>query len=247
MISKPRNVVLLSMLAVLALCMSASAASATTLYEWKVKGAALKSGSSKEFTLKSASKEVFHINLTGGGAEIKLTSSNIRVRPTFKGSILGGKPGTMEAALEFENVVVEAPANCVIKTGKIITEPIVGEIVENAEAGKGRGVLELLLEAHNVGHKWATFVIEGTNCNFKNYYSPNEWPIAGSALVQLSPQKAEATVGKLLFGTESTKTEYVNSKGEFKTASLQVHSQWDVAMIGEPELELVSKEAFGAF
>lgn len=251
--SKLRSIALLSALVALAVGVSASAASATTLFEWKVKGSGLASGSSKEFTLKSKSAEVFRINVSGGGATIKMTSSNVKVRPTYKGTIFGGKPGTFEAALEFEKIVIEQPANCTIKTGKIVTEPLVGEIVENSELKRGRGVVEMLLKPTSRGGnvRWATFTIENEPaCVLKNFYNPNEWPIQGSALVEMSPQKAEATVGKLLFGTENAKngSEYVNSKGEFGTEKLTIGGgAWSVGLVGEPEMELVSKEVFGAF
>ncbi|HSZ12618.1 MAG TPA: hypothetical protein VK790_01110 [Solirubrobacteraceae bacterium] len=239
----------MSMLVALAVGVSASAASATTLFEWKVKGAALKSGSSKEFTLKS--KELVRLNFTTFGDAIKLTSSNVKVVAENKPSVAGGKPGKLEKVrLWFENVQVEKPKFCTIKTGRIITSELNGELVEKAEAKKGTGVVELLLETIPSGlGEWATFGFEGENCVPKEL-EHNEFRLKGSVVAELSPQKAEATVGKLLLGKTSTEypytSEYVNSAGEFKTAGMKVALE-PAILIGEPEMELVSKEAFGGF
>jgi hypothetical protein len=252
--SKPTSIVLLSMLVVLAVGVSASAANATALFEWKVKGSALKSESSKEFTLKNKSKETFHITLAlGNGLEnpVGLTSTSVKLVPTDKESIVGGKPGKVEMALEFQNLELEEKelnTFCKVKGGKIVTYPLVGEIVENAEAKKGRGVVELLLQGqgvHGFPEEWSLIEFEGVDC----FLAKREFNLHGGKLIEMSPQKAEAKIGNLLFETEATKNsnEYVNSKGEFKTAQLRTNTGGGARLTGEPEIELVSKEAFGAF
>jgi hypothetical protein len=249
---KPRSIVLLSTLVVLAVGVSASAANATTLFEWKVKGAALKSGSSKELTLKSTSKETFRIGISFNGELFWLTSSSVKLVPTDNKSIVGGKPGKIEMALDFENPVFEEKVlneGCKVKGGKIVTWPLTGEIVEVAEAKKGRGIDELLLQGQS-GHGWAEewSVVEFEGESKCPELTKKEYVLWGSELAEMSPQKAEAKVGKLLFGTEATRgeREYINSKGELKKAYFSSNT-FGARLTGEPEIELVSKEAFGAF
>jgi hypothetical protein len=251
---RAKTVTLLSVLVMVVVGVTAAAANATISYEWKVKGAALKAGASKE--LKLQGKGLFHLNLYFFGGWFETTSSQLKLVGNTNKEILGGKPGTFKGALVFEKVVVTRPKLegeevCGVESvnrekGQIETNRLVGEIVESAEFGKGTGKTMLLLRSEG-GE-------ENSLMAFKIYQKKpecvdNGYELTpdGAVLAEISPQKTEATVGQLLFGTESAKNEreYRNAAGEFKKAVIKNFSR--SALIGEPETELVSKELFGAF
>jgi hypothetical protein len=244
--SKHRSIAVLGALVVFALAVSASAASATTLYEWKVGGAALKSGAEKEITIKNKSGGLFHFSFSYEAHQIVLTAGEVKFmeRPTAK--ILGGKPGTLKGKLEFTKVTINFP-NCEVEEEydkakeAVETVLLTGEVVESAEAGKGTGKVELLFKPFE-GPQLMVPEWKGNGC------LADGAAVDGSVLAEMSPQKGEAKVGKLLFGTAASKngSEYRNSKGEFKKTELESGGlQWELS--GEPEIELVSKEVFGAF
>jgi hypothetical protein len=259
--SKHRSIAVLGALVVLALAVSASAAGAATLYEWKVKGAALKSGTSKEMTIKQKSGEELHFTINIDGVRVEFTTNKVRFK---KGAdVLGGRPGTLEGSLEFENVKMAFPEEGCLFTGGLnkekrvggllVTNPLKGEIVEGAEEKNGKdvgtGKVELRLFAKSEAEPiLATFktIKKGTEGSCGALENVEFW-IEGSVLLELKPQKEEAAVGHLVFSTEHL---YRNSKEEFKQSDLEGRSglgavQYFVS--GESETELVSKEVFGAF
>jgi hypothetical protein len=233
-----RSIILLSVLGMLVAGVSASAASAAEpiKFEWKAAGSPLASGSSREFTLKDKGTGLFHLQGSIGGASLKISSNKLKVTKGSK--ILGGKPGTASEILELEGVKVESPADCTVENEKITMEELKSEIVESSKEEKGQGKAELLL-APFVGTRWAEFTLGGASCEFPITVAP-----AGSLLVELSPQKVEEKVGQLIF--EAKLKEYRNSKNEFKKAGLTFAGN-PATLTGEAEMELVSKEAFGAF
>jgi hypothetical protein len=232
---------LLSVLAMLVVGVSASSASAAMQFEWKVSGASLASGASKEFTAKDKGAGLFHLKFSlGGGATYEATSSRLKFAAGSK--LLGGKAGTTQGALELEGVKMVRPANCQIREEKIKTVPLEGEIVEGAAGKEGTGKTELLLTPE-VSTYWGEFEMEnapGVECADRH----TRVPVYGSLLAEISPQKAEAKVGQLTL--EAKGKEYRNAKGTYKTTQLEVFGN-PANLTGEAELELVSKEAFGAF
>jgi hypothetical protein len=218
---KPRIIALLSMLAVLALGVSASAAFAAVQFEWKVGGAALASGATKEFTAKD--KSPIHLGMLVGGAKYGFNISKLKAKSGAE--IIGGRPGTSDwGSLELEGITGEGVTKgCEPEGGTIITNPLKGEIVEGANGAIGSGKVELLLA-----------------------------PYSGNFLAETGPQKAEAKAGVLLF--EPTHKENGNHQeykvspgtGTTKTAGLAAGGS-AATLTGEAEIELVSKEAFGAY
>jgi hypothetical protein len=239
---KYRSIVLLGALVALTVGVSASAANAAIKYEWKVKGSALAAESSKEFTVKDKTEGLIDINIEYGGNLFEYTSSKVKIT---HGAIVGGKPGKIEGTLEFENLAVKRPAGCTLTSPtKIVTRLLKGEIVEAASAEKGLGKTEVLFTPWE-GTTFTEFEIKGgPTCSFNG----DTFIFSGSLLAEMSPQLSEAKIGKLLFGTEASKDgeEYRNSAGTFQRANLDAGpaSLW---LKGEPEMELVSGEAFGAF
>jgi hypothetical protein len=240
---KPRNIALLSMLTMLVIGVTASAASAAfepTKFEWKVAGSSLASGSSRAFTAKDKSPGIFHLKWSIAGAGVELTSSKLKFN---EAKILGGKPGTGEEHLVLEGVQVAQPKGCKVKEEKITTQKLKTEIVEAASGGVGIGKTELLLAPKSTTN-WTELELEksgSTECALEN----KNIPITGNLLTSVSPAKAEATVEQLTF--EPSSKEYIVSgvKGA-KSAELLMASN-AAHLTGEAETELVSKEIFGAF
>jgi hypothetical protein len=250
--SKNRNIAVLSALVVLALAVTASAASATMLYEWKVNGTALKSGTSKELDLKTGALEfvVEENDLTW-----KFTSSKVKFA---KGAVIkGGKPGAMEGALEFEDLAFTKPkTGCEVKGGKITTSEMRAEAVESAEAREsgdvGTGKTEMLVTPVNSKERfWTTFGITHQPekaCAAEVY----EMGLSEGFLAEVAPSKVEAKAGSFTLGKGSAIAEalYRNSKGEFLRAPNILMTDFYggfVKIIGSVESELVSDERFGAF
>jgi hypothetical protein len=249
---KPRNIALLSVLVMLVVGVTASAASAAfepTKFEWKVGGSPLASGASKEFTAKDKGSGLFKLKISAAGATVTLTSSKIKVHSGAK--IVGGKPGAAEETLELENVKVAAPLeNCGVQeqdagpfhgeVGKITTVPLKAEIVEGASGGEGIYQAELLLTP-KTGTIWTEFKLTGA-CALSGL----EPTIEGSLLAEPKPQKTEATIGNFIFESKVKGYKVSPGTGAEKTAKLEF-AKSPATLTGEAEMELVSKEAFGAF
>jgi hypothetical protein len=234
---KPRNIALLSLLALLVVGVTASAASAAIQYEWKVNGTALASGNTKEFTGKDKSSGLFHLRFTAAGAAWEFTSSAIKFKT---GKISGGKPGAGEGTLVLEGIKTVA-GNCTIKGGTITTRPLNWEIVEGSVGKTGNGVPKLLFTPQ-VGTVVANEIrFESGTCLF------NSATLEGSLLAEVGPKKEEAKVDTLNFVSTAKSVEYKNAKNEFKNSFLTFNSVNAASITGEAETELVSKEVFGAF
>jgi hypothetical protein len=247
---KHRHLAVLSTLAILALAITASAANATILYEWKIKGAALKTGESKTVTLKTKPKTAIKwaVNLPGSELEGTISSSEVKFAETAK--MIGGKPGEIEGELIFDKPTYEVAhggGHCIVEGGRhgggpesLRTILLLVEVVESAEAKKGTGKTELLFRAQSGGTGLVEIEIGGKEC----IGVPTRYEDGGTMLAEIAPQKSEAKVTKLSFAKSGS--EYRNAKGEFKTSVIEAAGELQ-PITGETELELVSKEAFGAF
>jgi hypothetical protein len=250
-------VALVALVAVGALTSSAAAAIEPIKFEWKVKGSTLASGSEKEYTLKNKTSELIHIRLSAGGGvgKYEFTSSKFKVKTAAK--ILGGKPGKLQATLEFENIKpVKGSENCEWIGEKLVTKPLTGEIVESAVeegGGKGTGKTEMLFaSSRGAEEEFGQFELKTKAGAEVECIALGDERMFGTILAEMSPQKSEAKVGKLLFGEDSSKlgSKYHNAAGAFKEAYLAtrgVFTPLTVGIEGAPEIELVSKEVFGAF
>jgi hypothetical protein len=185
MASMPRaKLLFLSMVAVLsAVTLSAPWASAHISFEWFVGGNLLAAGETRTFDL-DTDGHTFDLHSSIAGSVILLLSNKINVE---KGLILGGRPGTNEETLVFENVTSDSPANCTVESlpkpesGKLRTKVLKSEIVE------GEGGEVLMVFAPKEGTIFATLLFLGTTCPVANIPENLEGTIAGLPL----PQKAE--------------------------------------------------------
>jgi hypothetical protein len=237
---KPRSIVLLCSLAVLAVGASASAASATTLFEWKVEKARLKSGESRELTLGVTAPKtmVWHYGCCGIAMEATFTKVSLH----SGAKLIGGTPGKFEGVLEFTGVTYNHKA-CELAHGTLVTQPLVGEIVESAAEGKGTGKIELLLSGKIKNLMVAEFETECIGAK-----TVEVW---GSLLAEVQPPAKEEKIDKLVFNTTTSEyakgIEYKTASGEFKHAGPEAGGPFYFDLFGEPEMELVSKQKFGAF
>jgi hypothetical protein len=242
---KLRTTALLSVLTVLVAGATASAASAAIQYEWKVGGSPLASGATKEFTVKDKGSGLFTLHMELSGFGIIITSSKLKVQSAAE--IAGGKPGAGSETLELEGVKVTNFAGCAVKEieggkaeGKLTTRPLRTEIVQGAVGGVGNGKVDLLFTPKTEKNALIEFEFTGS-CAIKGLIGK----VNGSVLAEVSPQKTEAKIGDLIF--EAKTKEYQVSDGVFHKAGLYYVAEEPETLTGEAEMELVSKEAFGAF
>ena len=149
------------------------------------------------------------------GASATITCKKMKAKNPL---IIGGDPGRSEAeGLEYTECVSTLPAKCVVNSlgapaGTINTEPLDAELVENTAKTE---ILNLFLPKKGTKFVGILYSNKGTEvCALKG----NEFPIEGTSLTLIDPQETESEEGTLL--SEPASKEYVNSKGEIKTAEL---------------------------
>jgi len=245
LMSKVR-LVFLSLVAVMSFgAISASSASAAIEFKWKVGGAELQAGESKEFTINNDEKK-FTLHGVAGGAATLLLSTLVEVLPGAK--IIGGVPGTnLEIAL-FLNVTVDGGfSGCLIlqskTTDQVQTVPLRTEIVEGASMGAGNNEVDILFEPEGGGTTFATFELSthtGSECKANG----SVVAVSGTILALALPQKTEVLRQNLVF--EAVTKEYRNSAGAFKTAGLLFAGK-AASLEGLVLVILNSDQAFGPF
>jgi hypothetical protein len=98
--------------------------------------------------------------------------------------------------------------------GTINTEPLDAELVENTAKTE---IENLFLPKNGTKFVGVLYSNKGTeSCVLKG----NEFPITGTSLTLIDPQETESEEGTLL--SEPKSKEYINSKGETKTAELKL-------------------------
>jgi hypothetical protein len=253
--SKHRNIALLSALVTLALGVSASAASAAIKYEWKVNGSALATGASKEYTLKKKAGNPVYMTLYIPGGKLALEVGAFRVKTASPHKIVGGKPGTLEATLELENIQFSTKyplyhESCHVTPKTVVTESLTAELVEAVEhietEGKseyrGTNIPELLMHPVH-GEHWFSLEFKGECPTLTG--APYE--VNGLKYVLgVTPSLAEAKIGDLSLEANHR---YYQTSGKIvgESSDLAMGREDHIGFNGEAELELVSKEVFGAF
>jgi len=224
----------------------ASSASAAIEFKWKVGGAELKTGESKEFSINNDEKK-FTLHGTAGGVGLLLLSTLVDVLPGAR--IIGGVPGTnLETAL-FLNVTADGTSGttCLILQSKtsdqVQTVPLRTEIVEGASSGVGNNEVLILFEPEGGGTTFATFELSnrtGQTCPFNG----SSVAVSGTVLALALPQKTEVLRQNLVF--EAVTKEYRNSAGLFHTAQLLFAGK-AASLEGLVLVILNSDQAYGPF
>ncbi len=234
------SLLLLSLVAALSAVASlASSAPAKISFEWKVNGKALAAGEQRTFT--ASAESTFDLKFTVASSKILLLSNKFKVEPGAK--IFGGKPGTNEETVVFENVTVDQPANCEVES---LPNPVVGTVrttVLKTEIVEGQTSHEpLILFTPKTGTTFTELRFLGTNCLLKNQ-EPN---FTGSFLADPLPHLTEVLTGLL---------DLEPSQGnEFLLSSGGAAEKAEVNVAGNPEkfggtmlMTLISDEKFGVF
>jgi hypothetical protein len=198
-----------------AIAMLASSASAAINFEWGVAGAALEPGESQEFEIHNDGKN-FDIHGTVGGISALLLSTEVSASAGSR--IIGGDPGTNEESRVFKGVSFDgALATCGVSqsgvAGQIQTTPLRSEIVEAISRGERTNEV-LILFAPKTGETFATFESTGASCPDKGVVLP----LTGSVLGLPLPQKTEVVRQALDF--EAVTKEYRTTNNQIKTAGL---------------------------
>jgi hypothetical protein len=239
--SRARFMLLGLAVAMTALAMFASSASAATIsFVWQVDGHRLVSGSeTKEFDVTTDGK-TFDLAGTVAGAAALLLSTEVSVE---KGAhIIGGVPGTNEEVVVFKGVTVDKPAKCAVVGKTVKTKALKTEIVEGAKTKEGNGEVDILFVPKE-GETFAEFELENNGTETCPLAGAKP-AVTGSILALPLPQKTEVLAQNYDF--EAITKEYRNFKNEFKTAGL-VFGGNPATLTGLVLVLLTSDEKWGPF
>ena len=187
----------------------------------------------------------FRAKMTGSKFKWKLKIAGVSMpieckKDAAKGAkIVGGTPGAMEAeALEFTECVSVSPTKCVVNSpgqpaGTIDTSAVSSELVENTSKTK---IEDLLFPSAGGRLTTIEYKNKGTeSCVFKNY----AFPIEGETLTEVSPENA--LTGTVTLTSEPSSKEYLNGKGEARTAELATGGE-PVTVSGSFAVEATSEK-----
>jgi hypothetical protein len=204
--SKAR-LLLLSLVAVLSVAgVSASTASAKISFEWFVGGSLLKEKETRAFDTNNDGK-TFDFHGTLAGISVLLLAKKIRAEG---GIIIGGRPGTNEETLVFEEVTADK-AGCTVEsrgsaTGTVRTSLLKTEIVE----GENGEVLILFVPKVQ---PFTTLLLLGASCVGANIPAEVTGEILGLSL----PQRTEVLRQNIVF--PSKEQNFFLASGVLNTSS----------------------------
>jgi hypothetical protein len=234
------KILLLSLVAALSVvALLASSASAKIAFEWKVGGKALAASESRTFT--ASAESTFDLKGTAAGSAVLLLSNKFKVEPGAR--IIGGKPGTNEEQVVFENVTVAKPANCEVESlpnptvGTVRTQPLKTEIVEGQTSKE-----PLILFSPKTGTIFVELRFLGANCIVQNV----EANVTGSILADPLPRLTEVLTGLLNFEPSQGNVFLLSTGGAAETAGL-VFAGSAATLGGNALVTLINDEKFGAF
>ena len=154
------------------------------------------------------------------GATGTITCSHLKAKSPL---ITGGEPGILELnTLEYTECVSTTPTKCVVNSlgappGTIATKPLDAELVENRAKTE---IEDLFLPQSGKKITNLLYLNKGTEvCVLKGI----EFPVEGTSLTLIDPQKTESEEQTLVW--EPASKEYINSKGETKTAELTLGAE----------------------
>jgi hypothetical protein len=241
------RLMLLSMLAVVsAFGVMASSASAKISFEWFVSGKLLAAGQSRTFTSTADGRTFDLAGEIPGVSAVLLQSNKLKVA---KARIFGGKPGTNEEIIEFENVTVASPAGCVVETDT--TKPTVGLVVTNelkSEIVEGQNGETLILYTPKTGKVFTGLVLlnkSGTETCLGGLLNGALGNVEGSILSLPLPQRTEALSNHLDF--EAATKEFLLSSGGAIEKSGLTFAGATSTLTGLALVLLTTDEKFGAF
>jgi hypothetical protein len=231
---------LVSLVAALsAVALLASSASALIAYQWKVNTKTLAAGEQRTFT--ASAESTFDLKGTIGGAAVLLLSSALKVTPG--GRIIGGKPGTAEEQVVFEDVTVDKPADCEVESlpnpveGTVRTVQLKSQIVESRISRE-----PLILFSPEEGTVLAELRFLGEDCVVDN----EEANITGNVVADPLPHLTEVLTGLLDFEPSTGNEFFLSTGSAAETAGLKLGGE-PAKLGGTALVTLLTDEKFGAF
>ncbi len=212
---------------------------------YKVEGKKLETGEKKEITshIKSGTEFVLKGEKTVLFVTVKSTTrcKKLKLNAAEKPVIVGGTPGTSEKEkIEFEECTGEIEGK-VCKGVSVENVPTVNELVAIKKPTTLENKLGTLFKPAGGGKVFTKVVLK--ECpTFGN----QEATVEGSAAALVSPEKTEAVAGSLVYNEKEEITEIEKHNGTKETVGLKSSGK-KATINGTAEVELVSKEKWGAF
>lgn len=234
------RVIGLALVAVFA--MGAVAQASATEYIYKVAGAKLEAGKTQEITSKAKTEFTLTGEETILGTKVKAITKckKLKLNAAEKPVIVGGTPGKSEKEkIEFEE--------CAATLGGAKCEKVVVE-----SASTKNELVTVVLPAGKAGKLATLFtpttgtvftVVKLTKCSF---FGSHEAKVEGTSAALITPEKSEQAAGVLAWSEAEEITKVKRSNGEEPTVGLKFAGN-PSKINGEAEVELVSKEVWGAF
>lgn len=193
--SKARLLFISAVAALSVIALSASTASAKISFEWFVNGTLLAAGQQQTFNTNTDGK-TFDLHGTVAGIAVLLLSNKLT---TSGGLLFGGRPGTSEETLIFENVTVDPPlSGCTAETGGI-PNPVPGVVAtaalknEIVEGQNGEVLIRYVPKA--AGGAFTTIKFLGASCAANGV----EGEVTGGILGLPLPQRTSVLRQNLVF------------------------------------------------
>jgi hypothetical protein len=243
-----RRMGLVAAVAALALVAVASSAAqaATEGPFYKVAGARLAAGESKE--LRAANLEAFKLTMSANGIKVTCESTPFATTSKIIGST-GANPGTSEERLEFSRCsVVGNGAGCQI-AGPLVTEPL-KTTLGYATSGRTGKLLELLKPAS--GTLLVTFTFEGASCRVVGGIWVRGSVIAevhnGGSAVEVGSEPAATAAQELALPEAPIAKIWIESAGTLTETSAALTSVGEADTLqAKWKQELVSSPLWGVF
>jgi hypothetical protein len=207
-----------------------SVASAAPELVWRVNHNLLKAGETRKAEGKNTTNTLIKATIAGVNINSECTTEKL------SGALIeGGTPGRGVGTLEYEGCTIQKPEHCAVKNpviaktrSEFVQDPTETKIYTLFSPAVGTTYTEITLEASG-----GACVLAGT------------YPIKGSLLAEISPEKEEVLSGKVILPTTAL-TKYKNLAKEEKTAGLSIGGNL-VTMSGQSEGKLESGEIAGVF
>jgi hypothetical protein len=241
-ISRKFSIVLAAVFAMSVVGATAAGAAEGPFY--RVAGARLKAGESKEVKAKAREKYV----MSTAGSTITCRNQALVANSKIVGST-GATAGTGEETIEFTECTVEGNGyECEIANGKIATNALKSELGYAIKERTGK-ILVLLKPVS--GSTFATIKFAGSGC--KTLEMPLEGSVAAEAssghnAVEVGKEPVEAIANEMRFPRQSIKTAWVEKEGKLgeKKLGMKVFSV-AFTIDGLSELTLVAEPKWGVY
>ncbi len=231
----------MALVAVFALsAVAVATASALPSHVYRVEGAKLEAGKTKEITSKVKAGSEFVLKGTQLGIKSVTKCKKIKLNAAEKPVIVGGEPGTSEKEkIEFEE--------CTATVGGSKCESV------TVESASTKNELVTIEKPAGKKGKLATLFTPTTGTVFSKVkfkkcglFGSPEATVEGSTAALVSPEATEAVSGALIWNEAEEITEVEKQSKAKVTAGLKAAGNL-ATLNGEAEVELVSKEKWGAF